>query len=71
MNPQDYEVDIRPLTAADGGGFVAMVPELPGCRSDGETPHEALTNAYDAIACWIEAALELGRTVPPPRRAAA
>ena len=34
MNPQDYEVDIRPLSLADGGGFVAVAPELPGCRSD-------------------------------------
>ncbi|TPG09958.1 type II toxin-antitoxin system HicB family antitoxin [Sphingomonas oligophenolica] len=71
MNPQDYEVDIRPLAEKDGGGFVATVPDLPGCRSDGATPHEALTNAYDAIACWIEGAEELGRAVPSPRRAAA
>jgi len=71
MKPQDYEVAIRPLSDPDGGGFAAIVPELPGCRSDGETPHEALSNAYDAIACWIEAVAELGRTVPEPRRAAA
>ena len=71
MNPHDYEVDIRPLSEEDGGGFTAVVPDLPGCRSDGETPHEALTNAYDAIGCWIEAAAELGRAVPTPRRAAA
>lgn len=71
MKPQDYEVDISPLSEDDGGGYAAIVPELPGCRSDGETPHEALTNAYDAIACWIEAAVELGRPVPRPRRVAA
>jgi antitoxin HicB len=71
MNPQDYEVDIRPLSAADGGGFGATVPELPGCFSDGDTPEEALRNAYDAIACWIEGAAEMGRAVPEPRRAAA
>ncbi|HEX8484477.1 type II toxin-antitoxin system HicB family antitoxin [Sphingomonas sp.] len=71
MNPQDYEVDIRPLAESNGGGFVAVVPDLPGCRSDGETPHEALTNAYDAIACWIEGAAEMGFAVPEPRRAAA
>ncbi len=71
MKPEDYEVDISPLGERDGGGFVAVVPELPGCRSDGETPHEALTNAYDAIACWIEAARDLGRPIPQPRRAAA
>ena len=71
MSPQDYEVDIRPLAPVDGGGFVATVPELPGCFSDGDTPEEALRNAYDAIGCWVEAAEEMGRPVPEPRRAAA
>lgn len=71
MRPQDYEVDIMPLPEQDGGGFVAIVPELAGCKSDGDTPQEALENAYDAIACWIEAAEEMGRAVPPPRRLAA
>ena len=68
VKPFDYEVDIVPLTADDGGGFLAVAPELPGCRSDGETPQEALANAYDAIACWLEAAAEMGRAVPQPRR---
>ena len=71
MNPLDYELDITPLADADGGGFAAVAPELPGCRSDGTTPEEALRNGYDAIACWIEAAQEMGRTVPTPRRLAA
>ncbi len=71
MKPQEYEVDIMPLSQADGGGFTAVVPELPGCRSDGETPQEALANAYDAITCWIEGAQEMGRAVPQPRRLAA
>jgi antitoxin HicB len=71
MNPHDYEVDILPLSEIDGGGFAAIAPELPGCRSDGETPQEALENIYDAIACWIEAAQEMGRPVPQPRRVAA
>jgi antitoxin HicB len=65
-NFTDYAVTIRPLPPADGGGFVALVPDLPGCMSDGETPQEALANAQDAIACWIEAAHELGRPVPDP-----
>lgn len=71
MNPQDYEVDIVPLTERDGGGFAAIVPELPGCRSDGDTPQEALANAYDAVQCWPEAAEEMGRPLPQPRRLAA
>lgn len=66
-----YHVNIGPLSEQDGGGFVARVPDLPGCLADGETPAEALENAYDAIACWIEAAREQGRPVPPPSRMAA
>jgi predicted RNase H-like HicB family nuclease len=71
MKPHDYELDIKPLPPEDGGGFLAVAPELPGCKSDGETPEEALRNGYDAIACWIEAARETGRPVPAPRRVAA
>jgi antitoxin HicB len=71
MRPHDYEVTIRPLSSVEGGGFLALVPELPGCKSDGETPQQALENAYDAIVCWMEAAEEMGRTIPEPKRAAA
>ena len=67
---QDYRVVIGPLSEEDGGGFLATVPELPGCMSDGETPQEALDNVYDAIACWIEGCSEAGQPVPEPERAA-
>jgi antitoxin HicB len=71
MMPQKHAIRIEPLAPEDGGGFIALAPELPGCRSDGDTPEEALRNGYDAIACWIEAAQEMGRSVPAPRRKAA
>ncbi len=71
MRPQDYEVDISPLSSVDGGGFAGVAPELPGCRSNGDTPEEALANTYDAIACWLDAAEEMGRPAPAPRRIAA
>lgn len=63
-----YPIIIEPLTKADGGGYAAIVPDLPGCMSDGETPDEALANVQDAIAAWIEAAEDLGHTVPEPTR---
>jgi antitoxin HicB len=71
VRPQDYEIAIRPLTEAKGGGLGATVPELPGCMSGGETPQEALENVYDAIACWVEAAQEMGQPVPEPKHAKA
>ena len=68
MNRLEYPVIVQPLPPEDGGGFVATVPDLPGCMSDGETPEEALINVQDAIAAWIEAAVELGRKVPEPTK---
>lgn len=61
-----YPVVIEPLSEEDGGGFVALVPDLPGCMSDGETPEEAIANVQDAIAAWMEAAQDHGRTIPAP-----
>ena len=61
-----YPITIRPLSEAEGGGFLAFAPDLPGCMSDGESPAQALANVYDAIACWIEGAEELGHRVPAP-----
>jgi antitoxin HicB len=67
MTAYRYEIDLKPLSDTLGGGYLAIVPELPGCRSDGETPQEALENVCDAIDCWVEAALEMGRPVPEPK----
>ena len=71
MSPLRYSVLVSPLSQEDGGGFLATVPDLPGCMSDGETPQEALANVQDAIESWIEAAHDLGRDVPQPSRQAA
>ena len=64
-----YRITLRPLSAVEGGGWLAEVPDLPGCMSDGETPQEAVENIMDAITCWIEAAEEDGRPVPAPATA--
>ena len=66
MKALEYAVLLSPLSEDEGGGFVATVPDLPGCMSDGETPEEALANVQDAIECWIEAAIDNGRSVPSP-----
>ena len=68
MNISGYAIIVEPLSAEDGGGFVATVPDLPGCMSDGETPQEAFANVEDAIKAWIEAAIDLGHNVPQPTR---
>ncbi len=63
-----YPIVIEPLPPDEGGGFVARVPDLPGCMSDGATPEEAAAQVQDAIATWIEAATDLGHAIPAPSR---
>jgi len=64
MAKLSYPVIVSPLNDEDGGGFVATVPDLPGCMSDGETPTEALENVQDAIEEWLDLARKLGRDIP-------
>ena len=46
--------------------FVAEAPELPGCMAHGDDQEQALKNVQDAMQLWLEAAAELGRSVPQP-----
>jgi predicted RNase H-like HicB family nuclease len=64
----NYEIRVKPLPPDEGGGFLAWVPDLPGCMSDGHTPGEAIENASAAINEWIEEALRLDRAIPAPTR---
>ncbi|MGR8941377.1 MAG: type II toxin-antitoxin system HicB family antitoxin [Gammaproteobacteria bacterium] len=47
--------------------YIAEVPELAGCMADGRSYQEAVKNAEQVIAEWIETALELGREIPQPK----
>jgi len=47
--------------------FVVTVPELPGCRTHGDTYEEAAAKAREAIASWVGAAREYGDPLPEPR----
>jgi antitoxin HicB len=66
MTQADYPMNVRPLTAEEGGGYLVEFPDLPGCMSDGDTVAEALANAADAQATWLAAMCEAGRMIPAP-----
>jgi len=68
MTRLTYPVVIEILPPDEGGGFLALVPDLPGCMSDGASPEEAIANVQDAIDTWIEAANDLGHAIPQPSR---
>ena len=46
--------------------YVAEVPTLPGCISQGKTRSEAIDNVKEAIAGYLESLQAHGEPVPPP-----
>ena len=52
------------LQQESDGGFVATVPALPGCVSQGDTRGEALTNIQEAIEVYLEDCKAAGEDIP-------
>ncbi len=49
---------------ASEGGYVAFVPTLPGCMTQGETFEETQERVRDAIRGYIEVLRDDGEEVP-------
>jgi predicted RNase H-like HicB family nuclease len=64
MKPK-YEIII--YWSDEDNSFIAEVPELAGCKSDGKTYSQALENVQVVIDEWIETAKMIGRTLPAPK----
>ncbi len=50
----------------EDGIFVAEVPSLPGCISQGTTRREAVANIQEAIQAYIESLRKHNEPIPPP-----
>jgi len=50
----------------EDGMYVAEVPSLPGCISQGQTREEAVDNIKEAIAAYLESLEAHNEPVPPP-----
>ncbi|MFN7641921.1 MAG: type II toxin-antitoxin system HicB family antitoxin [Burkholderiales bacterium] len=60
-----YPIAIEPGTRRRAWGVV--VPDLPGCFSAADSGiDEAIDKAREAIAIWIEAAVDAGEAIPAP-----
>ena len=59
-----YPIAIETGTSTTAWGVV--VPDLPGCYSAGDKLDEAVVNAAEAVAAWLDAALDDGMAVPRP-----
>ena len=49
----------------EDGFFVAKVPSLPGCISEGKTRQEALANIKDAIDGYLASLKKHGEPIHP------
>jgi antitoxin HicB len=58
---RSYNVVLEP---SPEGGYVAVVPALPGCYSQGDTVDEALAGAREAIELTIEDMEARGEPIP-------
>lgn len=67
---KDYPIGVIPLSDEEGGGFLGVVGDLPGCMSHGDSPEEALSGAHKAILEWLDQAKEEGFAIPEPGSAA-
>ncbi|MCA1594612.1 MAG: type II toxin-antitoxin system HicB family antitoxin [Acidobacteria bacterium] len=57
-----YRVLIEP---DEDGVFVAEVPTLPGCISQGQTREQAVENIKEAIALYLESLTAHNEPIPP------
>ena len=46
------------------GGYVAFVPSLPGCHTQGKTLEEAERNVKESIALYLESLSARGEAIP-------
>lgn len=47
-------------------GYIATVPELPGCSAFGDTEEEAIKEIKIATLLWLSAAKKAKRPIPEP-----
>ncbi|MEM2087559.1 MAG: type II toxin-antitoxin system HicB family antitoxin [Thermoproteota archaeon] len=53
------------ITQDEEGYYVAEVPALPGCVSQGKTREEAILNIKDAIAGYLTSLKKHDEPIPP------
>lgn len=61
-----YIVAIEP-PSEECAQYGAIVPDLPGCYSMGNTVDDALNSSREAIECWLEVAFDNNETLPKAR----
>jgi predicted RNase H-like HicB family nuclease len=59
-----YSIEIIP----DEEGYIAAIPDLPGCMSSGNTVDAALRGLEEVKELWLEGRIEAGEEIPEPTK---
>ena len=59
-----YEIKI--FYSKEDKGWIAVIPELPGCSAFGKSPEEAIKELKVAEQLWLETSLKEKRHTPGP-----
>lgn len=62
-----YKYSIEIFYSEEDNGYIAVVPELPGCSAFGETEEEALNEVKIAMDLWLKCAEKEGIKIPKPQ----
>ena len=58
--------EIKVFYSREDKGWIAVIPELPGCSAFGKSPEKALNELETAKDLWVEAARREKRRIPEP-----
>jgi predicted RNase H-like HicB family nuclease len=67
MHCQMYKYAIEIFYSEEDEGYIAVVPELPGCSAFGDSEKNALKEIMIAMELWLETAKSEYREIPQPK----
>lgn len=47
-------LDVIIMEDEEAGGYISIVPSLPGCHTQGDTLEEVIKNTKEAVSLYIE-----------------
>lgn len=62
-----HRYKIESFYSEEDKGYIAIIPDLPGCSAFGETEEEALKEVKIAKELWLEVAVSESRGTPNPK----
>lgn len=62
-----YRYAIEIFYSVEDEGYIAVVPELPGCSAFGDDEKTALEEVMNVIELWLATAKKEGRKIPKPK----